>query len=46
LIKKIKKKQKNNNDQFGTERNNMGGSGMLQKPSALKKNGTACTILN
>jgi hypothetical protein len=46
LIKKINKKQKDNNDQIGTEINNMGGSGVVQKPSALKKNGTACTILN
>jgi hypothetical protein len=44
--KKSKKRLKNSNDQLGTERKNMGGRGMLQNPSALKKKGSACTTEN
>jgi hypothetical protein len=33
-------------DQLGTDKPKMGGKGILQKPSALKKKGKACTISN
>jgi hypothetical protein len=31
---------------MGTDKKSIGGSGILQKPSALKKDGTVCTIGN
>ena len=37
---------KNSKDQFGTDKKKTGGRGRLQKPSALKKKGSAWTISN